>query len=140
MGNYKPESQSLSLQVQETAWWARELSACCKEGSPEPGWAAGQTKSSVQWVGASSGTEQHSAVWSSAVSAVVWSLPQLYLESGVVHPSGFLDKYLWHLSWQVGKIPKCLFPRVVLLCSHSCTDHVCRYLGCVSLPDVSNVT
>ena len=34
------------------------------------------------------GVEQHSGVWSSADSAVVWNLPQLYLESGVLHPSG----------------------------------------------------
>ena len=61
-------------------------------------WAAGQMKSSVQQGRASggdakgdqSGVEQHSGVWSSAVSAVVWSLPQLYLESGVLHPSGSL--------------------------------------------------
>ena len=34
------------------------------------------------------GMEQHPGVWSSAVSAVVSNLPQLYLESGVLHPSG----------------------------------------------------
>ena len=38
--------------------------------------------------------EQHSGVWSWAVSAVVWSLPQLYPESGGLHPSGSLDKCL----------------------------------------------
>ena len=43
------------------------------------------------------GMEQHSGVRSSAVSAVVWSLPQLYLESGGLHPSGSLDKCLAHL-------------------------------------------
>ena len=57
-------------------------------------WAAGgQTKSSVQQAeppvadakGDQRGMGQHSGVWSSAVSAVVWNLPQLYLENGV-HP------------------------------------------------------
>ena len=37
--------------------------------------------------------DQHSGVWNSAVSAVVWKLPQLYLESGVLH-SGSFDKCL----------------------------------------------
>ena len=32
------------------------------------------------------GVEQHCGVWSLAVSTVVWNLPQLYLESGVLHP------------------------------------------------------
>ena len=64
-------------------------------------WAAGQ-KYLVQQGSASSrpeppvadakgdqcGMEQHSGVWSSAASAVVWSLSQLYLESCVFHPSG----------------------------------------------------
>ena len=38
------------------------------------------------------GMQQHSGVWSTAVSAVARSLPQLYLESGV--PSGSLGKCL----------------------------------------------
>ena len=38
--------------------------------------------------------EQHSGVWSSAVSAVVWSLPQLYLESAVLLPYRSFDKCL----------------------------------------------
>ena len=29
---------------------------------------------------------------------------------------------------------------VVPLCRHGCSDHMCRYLRCVSLPDVSSVT
>ena len=66
-------------------------------------WAAGgQTKSSVQQAeppvadakGDQRGMGQHSGVWSSAVSAVVWSLPQLYPESGGLHPPGSLDKCL----------------------------------------------
>ena len=60
--------------------------------------AAGQMKSSVQPVRATSSDakggqrdmEQHSGVWSSAVSAVVWSLTPLYLESGALHPLGLL--------------------------------------------------
>lgn len=41
------------------------------------------------------GVEQHSGLWSSAVSAMVRSLPglyRLYLESGGLHPSGCLDQ------------------------------------------------
>ena len=37
VGNNESESQSFSLQVWETAWWARESSESCKEGSLEPG-------------------------------------------------------------------------------------------------------
>ena len=36
MGDDKPKSQNLRLQVRETAWWARESSASCKEGSLQP--------------------------------------------------------------------------------------------------------
>ena len=32
------------------------------------------------------GVKQPAGVWSSAVSAVVWSLPQLYLQIGVLRP------------------------------------------------------
>ena len=42
MGVNEPESQSLRLQVQETALWARESSASCKEGSPGPGGQQGK--------------------------------------------------------------------------------------------------
>ena len=95
MGDNEPESQSLSLQVQETAQWARELSASCKEGSPEPGGQQGRRSPqssraeplAADAKGDQRGVEQHSGVWSLAVSAVVWSLPQLHLESGVLHPS-----------------------------------------------------
>ena len=38
--------------------------------------------------------QQHSGEWSSAVSAAVRSLPQLYLESGVLHPLGLLISIL----------------------------------------------
>ena len=59
-------------------------------------WAAGQTKSSVQSraeppahdKGDQCGAEQPSGAWGSAVSAVAWSLPQLYLENGVLRLSG----------------------------------------------------
>ena len=40
------------------------------------------------------GVGQHSGEWSSAVSAAVWSLPQLYLENGVLHPLGLLISIL----------------------------------------------
>ena len=106
-------------------------------------WAAGQTKSSIQQGRASggdakgdqSGVEQHSGAWNSAVSAVGWNLPQLYLESGVLHPSGSLDRCLGTPETKWGISPGA-YLWVVLLCRHSCSDHVCRYLTCVSLPHV----
>ena len=90
MGDNKPESQSFSLQVWETAQWAKELSASCREGSPEPGRqqdrCSPQSSRAEPPVADAKGDhhdmEQHSGVWSSAVSAVVWNLPQLDLESG----------------------------------------------------------
>ena len=38
----EPQSQSLSLWVQETAQWAREFSVSCKEGPPESGGQQGR--------------------------------------------------------------------------------------------------
>ena len=85
------------------------------------------------------GVEQHSGMWSSAVSAVVWSLPQLYLESGILHPSGSFDKCLGTPDAKCGISPGA-YLWAVPLCSHGCSDHMCRYLRCVSLPDVSALT
>ena len=45
MGDNEPESQSLSLQVQETVGWTRVLLAYCKEGYLGIRRAAGQMKS-----------------------------------------------------------------------------------------------
>ena len=42
VGNNKPKSQSLSLQVWGRAWWARESSVSCKEGPQEPGGQQGR--------------------------------------------------------------------------------------------------
>ena len=96
LGDNEPNSQSLSLWVKETAQWAKELSASCKKGSLEPDGRQGRQSPQSSRAdppvadakGDQCGVEQHSGMWSSAVSAVVWSLPQLYLESGVLHPSG----------------------------------------------------
>ena len=96
MGDNEPESQRPSLQVWETARWARESSESCKEGSLEPGGQQGrrspQSSRAEPLVadakGDQHGEEQHSGMRSSAVSAVIWILPQLYLESAVLHPSG----------------------------------------------------
>ena len=79
MGDNEAEPQSLSLQVWETARWARESSASCKEGSPEPGGQQGRQSSqsssaqplAADAKGGQHGVEQHSGVWSSAVSAEV---------------------------------------------------------------------
>ena len=54
------------------------------------------------------GLEQHSGVQSSAVSAVAWSLPQLYLESDILHPSRSLDKYLGTHDSKWGLFPRSL--------------------------------
>ena len=107
------------------------------------------------------GMEQHFGAWSSAVSAVLWSLPQLYLESGVLHPSGSLAKclgtpddnwgicpgaYGWYMAVLLGILDgKCgispgPYVWVVLLCRRGYSGHTCRYLRCVFLPDVSSVT
>ena len=101
MGDNKPESQSFSLQVWETARW--ESSASHKEGSPEPGGQQGGQSPQpsgaeppvacakgdhVVWSSHTDPCVWSSAVWSSAVSAAVWSLPRLHLESGVLHSSG----------------------------------------------------
>ena len=102
MENNEPRSQSLCLWVWETAQWERELSASCKEGSLEPRgqqdrWSPQSRRAeppAADARGDQHGVEQHSGVWSLVVSAVVWSLPQLYLEGGIPHPSGSLTKCL----------------------------------------------
>ena len=71
-------------------------SASCKDGSLEPGGQQGrQSPPSIRAEplvadakGGQRGVEQPSGVWGWADSAVVWSLPQLYLESGGLCPSG----------------------------------------------------
>ena len=117
--------------VQESAPWARELWASCKEGSPEPGGQQGRQSPqssraeplAVNVKGDQQGMEQPSGVWSSAIWTVVWSLPQLYLESGAINPSGSFDKclgtpdgewgispgaYLWMASlWRHGFLTMC---------------------------------
>ena len=60
-------------------------------------WVAGQTSPSPAGQGLwwpmprkIRAVRKSTLVWSSAVSAVVWSLPELYLESGALHPLGLL--------------------------------------------------
>ena len=61
------------------------------------------------------------------------------LESGVLHPSGSLDKCLgtpddkWALSQKA-------YLWVLLLCRHGCSCHMYRQLKHAFLPDVSGVT
>ena len=101
-GNNEPESQTLSLQVWEITQWARGSSASGKEGSLDPGGQQGRRSPqssrakplATDAKGDQHGMGQHPGVWSSAVSAVVWSLPQLYLGSCVLHPSGSLYNFL----------------------------------------------
>ena len=72
VGNNKPKSQSLSLQVWETAQWARESSASYKEGPPEPGGQRGRRSPqssraeplAADAKGDQHGVEHHSGVWS----------------------------------------------------------------------------
>ena len=147
MGDNKPESQSLSLQVWETAQGARESSASCKGRSLEPG--GQQYRQSPQSSraeppaadakGDRHGAEQPSGVWGSAVSAVAWSLPQLRLERGGLHPSGPFDKCLGLPNGKWGISPGAHLWVVPLRC-HSCSDPMCKYLRCVSLPDMSVLT
>ena len=85
------------------------------------------------------GMEQHSDVGHSAVSTVVWSLPQLYFESVFSTLLGVFDKCLGTPDGQCGISPGA-YLWVALLWGHGYSDHMYRYLRCVSLPDVSAVT
>ena len=124
-----------------------ESSESCKEGSLEPGGQKGRRSPqssreeppSADAKGDQHVMEQRSGVWSSVVSAVVWSLPQLYLGSGGLHPSGSLDKCHGPPAGKWGICPGA-YLLVVPLCRRVCSDHMCRYLRCVSLPDVSVLT
>ena len=147
MGDNELESQSFSLQIQKTAQWARESSISCKEGSPEPGGHQGRQSPQSSRTellmdnakGDQRGMEQLSGVWSSAVSTVMWSLPQLYLESCILDLSGSFDNCLGIPDGKWGISPGA-YLLVVLLCRQGCSGHMCRYLRCVFLPDVSALT
>ena len=77
MGNNEPESQCLSLQVQDTAVWAKESSASCKQGSLQRGGQQGRqsppsSRAEPPVADAKRdqpGVEQHSGVWSLALSS-----------------------------------------------------------------------
>ena len=76
LGNNELEPQSLSQQVQETAWWARSHQHLTRKDL----WSQVDSRAeppTADAKGDQCGMEQHSGVWSSAVTAVVWSLPQL---------------------------------------------------------------
>ena len=148
MSNNEPESQSLSLQVQETARWTKEPSASCKEGLLEPGGQQGRRSPQFSRAhppaanakGDLCVVEQHSGVWSPAVSAVVWSLPQLYLKVVYSTLLGLLLSILAPLLAS-GEFPQEPVDRWSFrLYRQSCSDHMCRYLRCVSLPAVSVLT
>ena len=120
---------------------------CCKEGSLNPGGQQGRGSPQSSWAeplvanakGDQHGVGQHSGVWSSAVSAVVWSLPLLYLENGVLHPSGFFDMCLGAPDDKWGISPGA-YLWVVPLCRSGCSHLMCSYLRFVSLPNVSALT
>ena len=147
MENKEPKSQTLCLWVPETAQWARESPASCKEGSSEPSGRQGRRcpqsnraeSPAADAKGDQCGMEQHSGVGSSAVSTVMWSLPQLYLESCILDLSGSFDNCLGIPDGKWGISPGA-YLLVVLLCRQGCSGHMCRYLRCVFLPDVSALT
>ena len=122
-------------------------------------WAAGQCSQSsraeppaTDAKGDEHGVEQHSGVWSWAVSAVVRSLPQLHLDSGAFHPSGSFDKCLGSPDGKCGISQEPVYgwsrsadTAVLVTCASilgvtPCQIHMCRYLRCNSLPNVLTVT
>ena len=66
---------------------------------------AGQSLRGPDAKGDKCSMEQPSGVWSLAVSAVVWSLSQLYLESGILQPSASFDKCLSTTDGELGISP-----------------------------------
>ena len=147
MGDNEPKSQRLSLQVLETALWARKLSASFKEGPPEPGGHQGRRSPppsrteppAADVKGDQPGLEKHSGVCSSALSAVVWpclSCTLKVVDSTLLGPS---DKCLGTLDGKWGIFPGA-YLWVVLFCRHGYSDLMCRYLRHVSLLDVSALT
>ena len=170
MEDIEPESQCLSLQVRETARWARELSVSFREGSPEPG---GQqvgrrnpqfSRQNLQWPM----PREIRVAWGSTLESGVWLYQQwsatcfsyrLKVEYSTL--LGLFDKCLgtpdakwgmypgacgWYtialLNTPVGKcgISPGAYLWVVPLCRPVCSGLMCRYLRCVSLPDVSALT
>ena len=142
MGDNEPESQSLSKQVRETARWTRAV--CILQGRTS---LPGQVREDIVWLQQSrpSGGQcqgrsasRVAALWLVELLSQEWAETCLAytLERGVLHPFGSLDKCLG-TEWGISS-GACL--GVVPLCRHGCSGHVCRYLSCVSLTDVSNVT
>ena len=60
-------------------------------------------------------------------------------ESDVIYPSGSLGKCLGTSDAKCGISPG-TYLWVVPLCRHGCSGHVCKYLGCISLPVMSGMT
>ena len=140
----EPQSQSLSLWVQETALWARELSVSCKEVSREQGGSrsgevlspAGQ--SFKQLMPREIGVAWSSTLVCGARLSQQWSGACLSYTLKVVCSTllGLSDKCLDTPDARCGISPGA-YLWVVPLCRHGYYDHVCRYLRCVSLPHVS---
>ena len=87
-----------------------------------------------------------SVVWSSALVCGArlsqqWSGACLSYTLKVLYSTllGLFGKCLGILDAKWGISPGA-YLWVVPLCSHGCSDHMCRYLRCVSLPDVSALT
>ena len=162
IGNNKPEFQSLSKQVQETAQWARVLQARVLQGRiSRVRWAAG-------WSPQSSGCRcQGRSAWHGAalrcveLGSLSSGLKTVSYTLKVEHSTlpGPFDKCLgipaaqcgncqepmgdiW-LFWLTPLMTSVEFPRTLSmcgLCRHGSSEHMCRHLGCVSLSDVSVLT
>ena len=79
-------------------------------------------------------------VWGAQLSQQ-WSGACLSYALEVVYSTllDFFDKCLATSDAKCGIFPEA-YLWVVLLCRPGCFDHVCRYLRCVSMPDVSALT
>ena len=99
MGDNEPESQSLSKQVGETAQWQGSWQHLVRKSRShrwERVWSesSGLEPLAADAKGDQCGMEQHAGVRSSALSAVVWSLPQWHLDSGGLHRLGLFINVL----------------------------------------------
>ena len=147
MEDNEPKSQSLQMSAQETEKWAGELSASCKEGSLEPGGQQGRTSpQSSRAEAPTHGAKGDSVAWSSTLVCGAqlsqrWSRKCLRYTLKVVYSTflGLFDKCFGTPDAKWGISPGA-YLWVVPLSRHSCSDHMCKYLRCASLPDASGVT
>ena len=139
MGHNEPKSQGLSLQVRQGScqyltrkgFWSQVSSRTDKVLNPA-GQSLRQLMPSTAWSSMLLCRAQLSQQWSGACLNYILKVVYSTL-------LGLLISVLAPLMIS-GEFPPGVYLWVVLVCRHGCSGHMCRYLRCVSLPNVPSMT